>query len=69
MAGSPCAAGVSVAGDYDYYLSNENLIFVELQHASDRLEHLYGWVAIATPFEPQVVVGGDAGEHGDLLTP
>jgi hypothetical protein len=43
------------------------VVIVELQNARDRLEHLNGRVAIAAPLQPQVVVGADAGEHGDLL--
>src|SRR6185312_147600 len=42
---------------------------VEVQHASDGFEHLYGGVAIPATLQPQVVVGADAGEHGNFLAP
>jgi hypothetical protein len=45
------------------------VLVVELQHPGDRLEHLDGGVAITTAFQAQVVVGADAGEHRDLLSP
>jgi hypothetical protein len=40
---------------------------VELQGSRDALEHAPGGVADVAALEPGVVVGADAGEHGDFL--
>jgi hypothetical protein len=43
------------------------VVVVELQYSRDGLEDLHGRVPVATPLEPQVVVGADAREQRDLF--
>jgi hypothetical protein len=40
---------------------------VELEHASEGVEHLRRRIAVAPPLEAQVVVGADAREQRDLF--
>ena len=44
-------------------------VVVELQRPGERVEHLLRRMALAALLEPDVVVGADAGERGELLTP
>ncbi|GIE32703.1 hypothetical protein Ait01nite_057480 [Actinoplanes italicus] len=39
-----------------------------MQHTRQRFEDLHRRAAVAATLQPQVVVGADAGQHGDLLT-
>ena len=42
-------------------------VCVELQRASERVDHLRRRAPVAALFKPQVVVGADPGEHRQLL--
>jgi len=45
------------------------LDIVQLEHPREGLQDLNRRMHVATPFEPEVVVRADAGEHRDLLPP